>query len=171
MNQGVTPPIASEPHNHNDCVRSAMEAAKKACAQSGTRLTPTRERVLYLIWQSHNPLGAYDIIAQLSKERADEQRSLVAPPTVYRALDFLLEQGLIHRIASQNAFVGCNVPMKDHISQFLICNDCGVAIELHAQSINQAVRENARSCDFQIESETIEVHGRCARCRRDVGND
>jgi Fur family zinc uptake transcriptional regulator len=99
-------PIASRPHDHSHCVHSALSEADTLCAQKGLRLTALRRRVLELVWQSHKPLGAYDILAVLSEQ--DGRRA--APPTVYRALDFLLENGLVHRISSLNAFVGCVHP-------------------------------------------------------------
>ena len=99
--------------------------ADALCARQGVRLTELRRRVLELVWQSHKPLGAYDILAVLSE--TDGRR---APPTVYRALDFLQENGLVHRIASLNAFVGCNNPEHSHQGQFLICRTCHTAIEL-----------------------------------------
>ena len=167
MPDSVNTPIACRPHNHNTCVDKAMAAAKDACQKAGARLTPTREQVLLLIWQSHKPLGAYDIIDQLSEQmRALGQRQKsIAPPTVYRALDFLQELGFIHRIASLNAFVGCSIHDSAHISQFLLCRDCGIAIEIASNTLNQAIYENASANGFSIDTETIEVSGSCARCR------
>src|SRR3546814_13619005 len=99
-------PLACTPHDHDHCVSHALAEADSLCARQGVRLTALRKRVLELVWQSHKPLGAYDILAQLTEQ--DGRRA--APPTVYRALDFLLENGLVHRIASLNAFIGCNHP-------------------------------------------------------------
>ncbi|NAT18288.1 Fur family transcriptional regulator, partial [Pseudomonas syringae pv. actinidifoliorum] len=100
-------PLASRPHDHSHCVHSALAEAETLCTQQGLRLTTLRRRVLELVWQSHKPLGAYDILAVLSEE--DGRRA--APPTVYRALDFSSwKNGLVHRIASLNAFTGCNHP-------------------------------------------------------------
>jgi len=89
-------PLACTPHDHDHCVSHALAEADSLCARQGVRLTALRKRVLELVWQSHRPLGAYDILAVLSEQ--DGRRA--APPTVYRALDFLLENGLVHRIAS-----------------------------------------------------------------------
>ena len=108
-------PLASRPHDHSHCVHSALSEADVLCAQKGLRLTALRRRVLELVWQSHKPLGAYDILAVLSEQ--DGRRA--APPTVYRALDFLLDNGLVHRIASLNAFIGCSHPEHAHQGQFL----------------------------------------------------
>lgn len=90
-------PLASRPHDHSHCVHTALSEADTLCTQKGLRLTALRRRVLELVWQSHKPLGAYDILGVLSEQ--DGRRA--APPTVYRALDFLLENGLVHRIAQR----------------------------------------------------------------------
>lgn len=108
------------PHNHDACVTQALADARAICQQHNARLTPTRERVLELIWQSHKPLGAYDVLAVLAEDGHN-----AAPPTVYRALDFLQQYGLVHRIASLNAFTGCTHAGKSHNGMFLICRSCG----------------------------------------------
>ena len=89
-------------HDHRKCVSEAMAVADELCAKRGARMTELRRRVLNLIWDSHAPVGAYAIMDMLKREGRNAM-----PPTVYRALDFLQEQGLIHRIASLNAFIGC----------------------------------------------------------------
>lgn len=155
-------PLAYTPHNHAHCVSSALAEADTLCERSGVRLTALRKRVLELVWQSHKPLGAYDILAELSAQ--DSRRA--APPTVYRALDFLLENGLVHRIASLNAFIGCNHPEHPHQGQFLICRNCHTAIELEQPSISEAIEQAARTVDFKVEGQTVEIVGLCAPCRR-----
>jgi len=154
-------PLACTPHDHTRCVSHALAEADTLCARAGVRLTELRKRVLELVWQSHKPLGAYDILAVLSEQ--DGRRA--APPTVYRALDFLLENGLVHRIASLNAFVGCNHPEQPHQGQFLICRTCHAAIELEQAEVSQAIDEAARSVNFSVEAQTVEVVGLCATCR------
>ena len=154
-------PLASRPHDHSRCVSHALAEAEGLCARQGLRLTALRKRVLELVWQSHKPLGAYDILGVLSEE--DGRRA--APPTVYRALDFLLENGLVHRIASLNAFVGCNHPGIAHQGQFLICRNCQTAIELEQPSISQAIVESAKSVGFVVEGQTVEIVGLCASCQ------
>jgi Fur family transcriptional regulator, zinc uptake regulator len=132
------------------------------CAHAkGLRLTALRRRVLELVWQSHKPLGAYDILGVLSEQ--DGRRA--APPTVYRALDFLLENGLVHRIASLNAFVGCNHPEHAHQGQFLICRECHAAIELEQKSISDAIIKSAGDVGFRVEGQTVEVVGICSGCQ------
>ena len=154
-------PLACTPHDHDHCVSHALAEADSLCARQGVRLTALRKRVLELVWQSHRPLGAYDILAVLSEQ--DGRRA--APPTVYRALDFLLENGLVHRIASLNAFIGCNHPELPHQGQFLICRTCHTAIELEQAAVAAAIDEAARSVNFSVEAQTVEVVGLCATCR------
>lgn len=150
-----------QPHDHSVCVSGALESAEQLCERAGVRFTALRKRVLELVWASHKPLGAYDILDTLA--RKDGRRA--APPTVYRALDFLLEQGLVHRIASLNAFIGCPSPEHSHQGQFLICRQCHVAIELDRAPIRQAIADSASAAGFQIESETVEITGLCAQCQ------
>lgn len=154
-------PLASRPHDHSHCVNHALAEAESICARQGLRLTTLRKRVLELVWASHKPLGAYDILGVLS----DEDGRRAAPPTVYRALDFLLENGLVHRIASLNAFVGCSHPEHAHQGQFLICRGCNAAIELEQATISDAIISSAAGVGFAVESQTVEVVGLCAGCR------
>ncbi|MGH8434185.1 MAG: zinc uptake transcriptional repressor Zur [Pseudomonas sp.] len=158
----ILTPLASRPHDHSHCVHNALAEADAICARLGLRLTALRRRVLELVWQSHKPLGAYDILGVLAEE--DGRRA--APPTVYRALDFLLENGLVHRIASLNAFVGCNHPEHAHQGQFLICRSCHAAIELEQLAISEAIVASASAVGFAVEGQTVEVVGICAGCRK-----
>jgi len=160
MTKKTTAPIPCQTHDHSHCLDSALERAHKVCADKRVRLTPAREKVLRLVWKSHNPLGAYDILAMLS-----EDGKVAAPPTVYRALDFLVAQGLVHRIASLNAFVGCSLSSHPHVSQFLLCRDCGVAIEIEAPDITHTIAKNADQFGFRIDNETIEISGLCQCCQ------
>ncbi len=150
------------PHNHAACVQQALAEARTVCKVQNARLTPTRERVLELIWQSHKPLGAYDLLAALAEDGHN-----AAPPTVYRALDFLLQYGLVHRIASLNAFIGCTHAGEHHTSVFLICRSCRNALELAAPSVADAVRDAAAAQAFTPEETTIEIAGQCPNCHHD----
>ena len=148
----------SSDHDHADCVSYALQSAEQVCARKGVRLTTLRRRVLELVWESHRPVGAYDILEALMKE----QRA--APPTVYRTLGFLQEQGLVHRIASVNAFVGCISPETAHTGQFLICGTCQDSVEILNEKVTDALRESAVSAGFDIHQQTVEVIGKCKRC-------
>ena len=161
MTEFLSPQEAQQPHDHSRCVSHALDAAEQVCAREGARFTVLRKRVLELVWQSHKPLGAYDILETLSRD--DGRRA--APPTVYRALDFLQEQGLVHRIASLNAFIGCASPEHRHEGQFLICLNCHIAIELDASTITQAIAGEANAHGFTVQGETVEISGLCAQCQ------
>lgn len=149
-------------HDHRACVRSALRDAEHHCGKRGLRLTPIRRRVLELIWQSHRPSGAYGLLEQLA---ADGHKP--SPPTVYRALDFLLGNGLIHRVSSRNAFVGCTRPGEQHRAQIFICDRCGIAIEQSDPTLDLRISHKAKDLHFQIRELTVEVAGVCLRCSRD----
>jgi len=146
-------------HDHEHCVEDALAAADKLCAEQGLRFTPLRRRVLELVWSSHKPVGAY---ALLDKLRSEDLGS--APPTVYRALDFLIEHGLIHRIERMNAFIGCSHPGEAHRGFFLICGDCGNAEELHSDGMAETIAASASRRGFTAREMTLEVTGVCADC-------
>jgi Fur family zinc uptake transcriptional regulator len=147
-------------HDHVRCVDDALAEAARLCRSRGARLTPLRTRVLEIVWQSHKPLGAYDMLAVL----AAEGRS-AAPPTVYRALEFLVEQGLVHRLSSLNAFVGCSRPGHTGSGQFLICQSCGNAAELNDGGVERAITRSAASQGFDVDRHTVEISGVCPDCR------
>lgn len=147
-------------HDHVRCVAVAMSDAVRLCRSRGARLTPLRTRVLEIVWQNHKPLGAYDILAVL----ATEGRSS-APPTVYRALEFLREQGLVHRLSSLNAFIGCCRPGHAGSGQFLICRSCGNAAELNDNRVERTIIRSAASQGFAVHGHTVEISGVCPDCR------
>lgn len=153
--------ISSPQHNHSQCIADALSEAKKVCQHNGARMTALREQVLRFIWHSHQPLGAYKIMEML----AQTSTRRVAPPTVYRALEFLLEQGLIHRINSLNAFIGCSHPASEHANHFLICKGCGIAMELAHPDLEQIIQLAANENGFKVESQSIEISGLCDSCR------
>ena len=146
-------------HDHDRCIEEALSAAVELCARRGVRLTKLRRRVLELVWHSHAPLGAYTLLDML---RADGRKAM--PPTVYRALEFLLEQKLIHRIASLNAFVGCVNPREPHSGQHLICRRCGIVAEMDDAGIAGAIAASARELRFSVARQLVEVTGLCVNC-------
>jgi Fur family zinc uptake transcriptional regulator len=146
-------------HDHHSCVHSALRNAERYCGQKGLRLTPIRRRVLELIWQSHCPSGAYGLLGHLA---ADGHKP--SPPTVYRALEFLLDNGLIHRVSSRNAFVGCTRPGQRHSAQIFVCDLCGIAVEQSDPVLDRQIGHNAQDLHFQIRELTVEVAGVCPRC-------
>mgnify|MGYP000023523596 CR=1 FL=1 len=153
------PSSAYQPHDHQGCINTALDQAITLCAEQGVRLTPIRKRVLELVWQSHKPIGAYDLLPVLAQDGFNS-----APPTVYRALDFLLDLGLVHRLASLNAFMGCSHPGHDCPSAFLICQDCGKAQEMTIAPWFSALKDAASTEGFIVDHQLTEVVGTCPRC-------
>jgi Fur family transcriptional regulator, zinc uptake regulator len=153
-------PFQTVGHDHDSCVDGALDRAAQLCEARDARLTELRRDVLRLIWRGHEPVGAYAILEGLRRAHPG-----AAPPTVYRALEFLTEHGLIHRIESLNAYVGCARPERPHVSQFLICGACGAAAELDDPMIAAAVLRRAGELGFAVERQTIEVRGLCPRCQ------
>ncbi|CAK0760244.1 Zinc uptake regulation protein [uncultured Gammaproteobacteria bacterium] len=146
-------------HDHHSCIETALARAETLCVERGARLTVLRRRVLELVWSGHQPRGAYQLLEELG-----HNGRAAAPLTVYRALAFLVEQGLVHRIESLNAYVGCPVPDAGHTGQFLVCDQCGVATEINDPRVTQAVRDSAEELGFRIQQTTVEIRGRCLRC-------
>ena len=151
-------------HDHGACVHGALEAAEAECRRKGARLTPIRRRVLELVWESHQPVGAYALLENLSREGWS-----AAPPTVYRALEFLQQHGLVHRIALLNAFIGCSRPGLPHAGKFLLCAGCGAAAELEDEDIDRVVTAAAARLGFTVSRQTVEVEGLCPGCREAGG--
>lgn len=147
-------------HDHESCVNEALATAERLCRERGLRLTATRRRVLELVWGSHKPVGAYDILELLGKESES-----AAPPTVYRALEFLIEAGLVHRLDSLNAFIGCPDPLHSHAGQFLICRSCRTVTELSDTGIEALVSDTAEQHGFEARRQMLEIEGLCKNCR------
>jgi Fur family zinc uptake transcriptional regulator len=151
-------------HDHDRCTADALAHADALCAARGQRLTPLRRQVLETLAESHKALGAYEIM-----ERMAGQGPRPAPITVYRALDFLLENGLVHRIESRNAFLAC---IGDHhaagsgTTVFLICERCGAVGESSSAAVAETLQTAARAVGFTPKARVIEVTGICAHCRK-----
>jgi Fur family transcriptional regulator, zinc uptake regulator len=148
-------------HDHKRCASDAIAHAEELCAARAQRLTPMRRQVLEALLSSHKPLGAYEIVEQL----VDHGRP--APITVYRALDFLRENGLVHRIESRNAFVACahNHAGLDPVV-FLICERCGAVGEAPGAAVAAALKASSRAAGFSPKSPLIEIVGICSHCRQ-----
>jgi Fur family zinc uptake transcriptional regulator len=157
----AAPSKANRSHDHEHCIEDAVSAAEKLCAAKGLRFTPLRRRVLELVWSGHKPVGAYALLDQLRDEDLGS-----APPTIYRALDFLIEHGLIHRIERMNAFIGCSHPGEAHRGFFLICGECGNAEELESPTVAETITASANRRGFAARDMTLEVTGTCAECRK-----
>src|SRR5690348_5875353 len=148
-------------HDHERCSADALKHAEALCAERQQRLTPIRRQVLELLLQSHKPLGAYEIM-----DLAAARGGRPAPITIYRALDFLRDNGLVHRIESRNAFVAC---VGDHGSGelvvFLICEHCGAVGEASSAAVSAELKAAARSAGFTPKAPVIEVSGVCSHCK------
>jgi len=148
-------------HDHGRCSADAMAHAEALCAARGERLTPTRRRVLETLAASHKPIGAYEIIDLLARRGPRP-----APITVYRALDFLLAQGLVHRIESRNAFLACiNNHDSDSPVVFLLCERCGEVGEAPSAAVADALMTASKSAGFTPKTPVIEIGGICSHCR------
>lgn len=149
---------AFHPHDHEDCQQKLLKAAELLCEQNKVRLTPRRIQVLKVLLGSHQPMGAYEVLQLLN-----QTESGITPPIVYRALEFLLEQGLVHRIESSNAFIACDHPGHRCASQFLICSRCHRVAELESDALPLA--EDAEKLGFEAQQAVVEIKGLCADCK------
>ncbi len=148
-------------HDHARCTAAALGKAEAVCAARGTRLTEIRRRVLERVWRSHVPVGAYDILAQLNAGGGRQ-----APIAVYRALEFLMDNGLVHRLASLNAYIGCAHMGEDgHAAQFLICRKCGTTAELESAHLTRALGRAVAERGFTVDSQVVEIGGICPHCQ------
>jgi Fur family zinc uptake transcriptional regulator len=148
-------------HDHGVCTSDAIAHAEKLCAVRAQRLTPIRRQVLEALLSSHQPLGAYEII-----ERLAQHGSPPAPITIYRALDFLRDNGLVHRIESRNAFVACvHHHVEGDMVVFLLCEKCGTAGEAPAAGVADALKVATKGAGFTPKAPVIEITGICAHCR------
>ena len=141
-------------------IECGLARAQRICAGRGARLTPVRRRVLELILRADQPTGAYALLAQLQRGRGK-----LGPPTVYRALDFLLAHKLIHKIETSSAFIACLDIEHPHESQFMICEDCGATEEIQDEEIVRSLRRLGEGRGFAVERQVIEARGLCPACR------
>ncbi|MET0331351.1 MAG: transcriptional repressor [Dyella sp.] len=147
-------------HHHHGDAQSFVRAVEHASLERGLRLTPLRKEVLELVAAAGKPVKAYDLLDQLRDRHGN-----AAPPTVYRALDFLLEHGFIHKLESINAYVSCHHPEEVHQVPFLICDVCSSAQEVCDPRVATLIEEQARAMGFRPQAQTLEVHGVCKNCR------
>ncbi len=151
---------AFEPHDHSGCVHRALVGADTLAASRGLRLTAVRRRTLEILLERHVALGAYEVLDRLAAEGFGHQ-----PPVAYRALEFLVDNGLAHRIQRLNAFAACGHPGQEHHAAFLICRGCGAVAELSAAPLHAALGQRAGVLDFVVERASIEALGLCPSCR------
>jgi Fur family zinc uptake transcriptional regulator len=154
-------PPAHHPHAHD--ARGFVRAVEQVSEQRGLRLTPLRMEVLRLIAAARKPVKAYDLLDLLREKHGN-----AAPPTVYRALDFLLENRFIHKLESINAFVSCHHPAEAHQVPFLICDTCSSAQEVCDERVADLIEAQAKALGFRAQGQTLEVHGTCKNCLKDA---
>ena len=148
-------------HDHDRCSADALAHAEALCVKRGERLTPMRRQVLEALSRSHKPLGAYELI-----ELVGTKGPRPAPITIYRALDFLTAQGLVHRIESRNAFLACiNNHASDAPVVFLICEHCGAVGEAPSAAVAESLNAAAKSAGFTPKAPVLEISGVCAHCK------
>jgi Fur family transcriptional regulator, zinc uptake regulator len=156
------PAFPAPDHDHNRCAADAISHAEQVCASRAQKFTPIRRHVLQALLSSHRPLGAYEIIDELARSMPRP-----APITVYRALEFLMANGLVHRIESRNAYLAC---AHDHdaaaLVAFLICERCGSVGEIPAASVAQSLSSAARASGFAPKLSVVEITGTCAHCQK-----
>ncbi len=137
-----------------------LTQAHAVCKKRGARLTPIREQVLKLLIKRNGAVGAYDLLSELQVIDASAK-----PATIYRSLDFLNQQGFVHKIESINSFVMCHhLSECNHPVQLLICDECGHVDEMQSESLESTLRTTAKSTGFTISHQIVEAHGVCKRC-------
>ena len=146
-------------HDHDHCTADLVTRAERICARRGSRLTAQRRDVLACVAQSHAAAGAYEII-----ERMAAQGPRPAPITVYRALDFLLAHGLVHKIESRNAYVACSHAHDGEPAALLVCEACGNVSELEVREAFDALADKAHAQGFRSARAIVELTGRCGPC-------
>ena len=141
-------------------IEAQLDAAARTCTWQGGQLTELRRLVLALILEAESPATAYQLL-----DRLKQTRKGAAPPTIYRALDFLIEQRLIHKVERLNAFIPCNEAVPhDHPVQFLICRRCGSVAEIEDLAVSKALEHAAQREGFHSSKAVVELDGTCAAC-------
>lgn len=162
MTQTATDPSLSlSPHDHRSCVSDALAHAEAVCESRSKRFTENRRAVLKLLLDGHRALGAYEIL-----RRFDWKGRSRAPVQVYRALDFLESMGLVHRVASSNAYVACYRLAERHGAVLFVCKTCGVVVELEELNLEDMMDELARKSGFTVHPQSLEVVGYCPGCAK-----
>lgn len=157
--QAALSPVGFDTHDHGRCVETALAAAETHCAAEGLRFTPVRRAALEILLREHRAMGAYELL-----ERLHESGFGAQPPVAYRALDFLVANGFVHRIERLNAFIACAHPGAPHAPAFLICRLCDTVAEAQSVPARGALGEAARAAGFRIERTVVEALGVCPAC-------
>jgi len=152
-------PLAFAPHDHALCCEDVLAHADAHCRKAGLRLTPVRRRTLEILLETHRALGAYDVLERLAADGFGHQ-----PPVAYRALEFLVENGLAHKVRRLNAFAACMHPGAPHSPAFFICRVCDAVAEAPVTEVRDALDAAAGAIGFTIERVNLEAVGLCPTC-------
>jgi Fur family transcriptional regulator, zinc uptake regulator len=148
-------------HNHADCQADLISRAEEICLARGSKLTGQRRDILACVAEGHSAVGAYEIIEKMAKTGARH-----APVTIYRALDFLTELGLVHKIRCRNAYVACSHAHEGKPAALLICETCGIVAEVDAPDLAQTIARRARGLGFTPRQAVMELMGTCQSCEQ-----
>lgn len=164
MSTALDAGVAFAAHDHTHCCGDVLSQALALTAERGIRLTPVRKRTLEILLEGHKALGAYDVLQRLSQDGFGNQ-----PPVAYRALEFLVEQGLAHRVRRLNAFTACMHPGTLHIPAFFICTGCDAVAEAPSDAVQSAMLAAAAGIGFRIDRMNVEAAGLCPTCQTATG--
>jgi len=153
------PTVGFEKHDHAACINDMIAVAEAHCTANKLQFTPTRRRVLEFLLEGHRALGAYDVLKRLVKEGHGSQ-----PPVAYRALDFLVKHGFVHKIERLNAYIACAHPHEKHSPAFMICRLCGSVAEASSAPATSLLGQAAQDIGFRIERTIVEAEGLCPKC-------
>lgn len=159
LSTGIADPVGFDEHDHGNCVETALAAAEAHCLAEGLRFTPVRRAALEILLREHRAMGAYELLDALRDAGFGSQ-----PPVAYRALDFLVANGFVHKIERLNAFIACSHPGAQHSPAFLICRLCDAVAEAHSAPARGTLGEAARATGFHIERTVVEALGVCPAC-------
>lgn len=160
MEDAQNPATAFSDHDHKSCTGDVMERIDEMVAGAGLRLTPVRRRTLEILLEEHRAMGAYDVLERLAADGFGNK-----PPVAYRALEFLVENGMAHRIRRLNAFMACMSPGRDHAPLFFICSKCDMVAEAPGEPTMKTIKTAAKNIGFEVERTNVETVGICPGCR------
>ncbi|HBM16310.1 MAG TPA: hypothetical protein DD381_08235 [Lentisphaeria bacterium] len=131
----------------------------RICDDRCIKITSLREQVIGILSRKEEPCSAYEILESLKEHRHNAE-----PITVYRVLNFLVANNLVHRLEAQKKYILCCHP-NHGACQIFICSDCGKKLEMHDKEINNMIKKNIASSDFELTSKSIELYGHCKKCK------
>jgi Fur family transcriptional regulator, zinc uptake regulator len=150
-------------HDHRPCLADTLRRAETVYEELGMRLTPLRKQVLNEIAGSHTAVGAYDVLDRLSRQSGRR----LAPISVYRALDSLVETGLVHRLESRNAFFACHSRHAANLRQIILaCERCNTVAEISGETVFDEIAQLAKTAGFSATRTLVEISGQCGRCSK-----